>query len=154
MNISREIQAAEGLSDAQVEKLDQLLAEIEEANPSMPPNIYQTKATVVVDSAQGNQSIPGDLFTASQLKELTKLGDKLTTGSEHTKKTTESKIHKIIGDYLEGGSRTRLYSLDVVSGGWMANLSMPGYMDQTAPSHYDTLAEAIEDLHSMYGDIE
>jgi hypothetical protein len=55
----------------------------------------------------------------------------------------------ILRDYMEG---TRLESVEIKSGGWIAHLSMPGYMDQTDPSRYDTLTEAIEGLHDMYGE--
>jgi hypothetical protein len=153
MHISREIQLAEGLSDAEVQHLEQMLDEIERSNPSMPPEIWQPDAVVQLDSTMGGQSLDGSLFSKDQLDELRKLGRRLTL---RPKANTQVKkqIYDILKDYVEYRKPGDLYDLEVVTGGWMAHLSMPGYMDQTEPTRYDTLKEAIEELHRMFADAD
>jgi hypothetical protein len=157
MHIEESVRKSEGLSKKEAARLEKMFEEIEAANPSMPPNIYAAKQAIVVDTSQGGQSIDADLFPAGTIKKLQKLGEKLVSAPDTgigDRRQISDEIIATIGDYLEAGSRSMIYSVEIESGGWMANLSMPGYMDQTEPTHYKTLKEAIEGLHDMYGDIE
>lgn len=152
--IEASVRKSEGLSSKEAKRLEKMFDEIAKANPSMPPNIYQAKATIVVDSSHGGQHIPGDVLGDKAIAELKKLADKFSeaTGGSAEEKAAGEQIFSIIGDYLDVHKVNELYSVEVLSGGWMANLSMPGHMDQTEASRYDTLKEAIEDLHRMYGE--
>jgi len=143
----------EGNSTADVERFTEMFREIEEANPSMPPEIYKPDATIEYDSRAGGGNIDGGLFSETKIEKLRALGKKLVLAKTE-KGTTKVKreIFEIIKDYVEYFHPDELYSLEITEGGWIAHLSMPGYMDQTDPIHYDTLAEAIEDLHRMYAD--
>ena len=143
----------EGNSTADVERLTEMFREIEEANPSMPPRIYKPDATIEYDSRAGEGNIDGELFSETKIEKLRSLGKKLVLAKTE-KITTKMKkeIFEIIKDYVVYFHPDELYSLEVSEGGWTANLSMPGYSDQTDPIHYNTLAEAIEDLHRMYAD--
>ena len=91
------------------------------------------------------------MFSADQIKKLRSLGKKLFAAkTEKAKAKAKEEIFAIIEDYVEYFHPEDLYTLEVSEGGWIGHLSMPGYMDQTDPTHYDTLAEAIEEMHSMY----
>jgi hypothetical protein len=149
MFITKEIQRSEKLSNAEVERLDKMIDEIERSSSSMVPEIWKPDATVIVDSNYGGQHLDGSLFTKQQIAELKRLA-KTFTGSKSQGRTAQ-KIYDIVKNYLEG---SRIEGLEVVEGGWMAHLTMPGYMDQTDPTRYDTLKEAIEGLHEEFADTD
>jgi hypothetical protein len=139
MNIDEKVRKAEKLSKAQAEKLEEMLDEIVKANPSMPPEIYQPDATIQIETNYGGQSIDADVLGKEELKKLKHLiAQSDMEGAQH-----------ILESYMEG---TVLESAEIVEGGWIAHLSMPGYMDQTEPTRYDTLKEAIESLHEQFAD--
>lgn len=149
MFITKEIQRIEGLSDAEVARLDKMLDEIERSSGSMTPEIWQPNATVIVDTNIGGQHLDGELFTKQQIAELKRLAKNFTGGKSQAR--TSKKIYDIVKNYLEG---SKVESLEVVEGGWMAHLTMPGYMDQTDPVRYDTFKEAIEGLHAEFADAD
>lgn len=154
ITIQESVRRAEKLSKKEAARLEKLLGEITEANPSMPPEIYQPDETIELDTAHGGQSIDGDVIGAEGMKELKKLAKEFDAATEEVDKAAiEVAIYDLIGDYMEATLGTRIYSIEIVSGGWIAHLSMPGYMDQTEPTRYDTLKEAIEELHSQFADI-
>jgi hypothetical protein len=132
---------SEKLTKSDVEHLDKLLEEIEKSNPSMPPEIYQPEATIELETNHGSQSLDSSVLTKEGLKKLKRF---------KTQDDLEG-AEKILHDYMDG---TKLESFDIVEGGWIAHLSMPGYMDQTEPTRYETLKEAIESLHEQYADME
>lgn len=152
MHIEESVRKSEGLSKKEAERLEKMFEEIEEANPSMPPNIYMATETIEIDGPMGSQSLDADVLTAAGLKELKVLIKKFDAASGEKRQEVLNDIYAIIGQYTES-FEPDFYSVEIKSGGWMANLSMPGYMDQTEPSRYDTLKKAIEGLHDMYADV-
>lgn len=142
MNLSTDAIRKEKLSKKEVARLEQLLDEIKEASGSMEPDIYYDEA-VNVDTNHGGGTIPANAFSAAQLKRIKKLAASPDSGSEEVL----AEAQEILVPYMDG---TELYSFEVDSG-WIAHLTMPGYTDQTEPSMYPTLREAIEELHNMYG---
>jgi hypothetical protein len=69
-HINEEIRREEKLSKKEAARLEKLLEEIEKANPSMPPNIYQPDETIEIDTNEGGQSIDSDALTTEGLKKL------------------------------------------------------------------------------------
>jgi hypothetical protein len=155
-NITSAIARKEGLGPAEVDELERMFEEIAASNKSMPPEIWPVATSVKIDTSYGGQTIDGALLSESGLKELGQLSKKhfASTPKSKTRKKLQDKIYSILDPYLEFGSKAELYSIDLSSGGWMARLSMPGYMDATEPSWHATLSEAIRDLHSMYADAD
>jgi hypothetical protein len=139
MEIQESVRKSEGLSKKEAARLSKLLGEIVKANPSMPPEIYQPEATIEMETNEGGQSLDADVLGAQGLAKLKKL---------HEQDDLEG-AEDILRDYMEGN---RLESFEIKTGGWIAHLSMPGYMDQTDPVRYNTLKEAIEELHRQYAD--
>jgi hypothetical protein len=139
MHIEESVRKSERLSVKEAKRLEKLFDEIVEANPSMPPEIYQPNATIEMMTNHGGQSLDTDVIGAEGLEKLKKFEaqDDLE-GAED-----------ILRDYMDG---TRLESFEIKTGGWIAHLSMPGYLDQTEPTRYDTLKEAIEELHQQFAD--
>lgn len=153
MHIEESVRKSEKLSKKDVEKLEGLLDEIVKANPSMPPEIYYAEGVLEIDTSYGGQSIDADVIGDAGMKELKPLIKKFDDAEGEAKEEVQEAIYEIIGDYLEGSTSSKLYSIEVTSG-WIAHLSMPGYMDQTEPTRYDTLKEAIEELHNQYADLD
>jgi len=155
--ITKKIQEEEGLSDAEVAHLEKLLDEIERSSGSMTVEIWKPKAVIYLDSSVGGQHLDSNLFGEKNLETLRRLGERLVLES-HDKKDKRLKIRKdifaIVKDYVEYRKPEQLWELSVTEGGWMGHLTMPGYMDQTEPTHYDTLSSAIEDLHNQFADID
>jgi hypothetical protein len=139
MHIEESVRKSERLSAKEAKRLEKLFDEIVEANPSMPPEIYQPDVTIEMTTNHGGQSLDGNVVGVEGLEKLRKLEaqDDLE-GAED-----------ILRDYMDG---TRLESFEIKTGGWIAHLSMPGYLDQTEPTRYDTLKEAIEELHQQFAD--
>jgi hypothetical protein len=152
MNIPAEVIKKEKLSKADVERLEKMYEEIEEASESMPPEIYQPDATVSVDCRQGGCSFDASVLgSKTNIDKLKRLGKRLSScSSEKTCEKIRAEIFDLIGSYTEAHVADDIESVEVKEGGWIAHLSMPGYMDQTEPQHYDTLKAAIEDLYNMY----
>lgn len=152
-HIQEDVRKREKLSKKEAKRLEGMLDEIEQANPSMPPEIYPADETLSIDTSQGGgQSIDGHVIGDKGMKELRKLVDKFNGASrnEEAREEAQEAIFDLIGDYLEG--KGQIYEVEIVAGGWIAHLSMPGYMDQTEPQHFGTLAEAIESLHEQFAD--
>lgn len=139
ISISADVRKREGLSEKEVEHLEGLLEEIEKSNPSMPPEIYQPDTTISIETNYGGQTIDSDALSTKEFEKLERL----------IAKNDMPGAQEILKPYMEG---TTLESAEIIKGGWIAHLSMPGYLDQTEPSRYDTLKEAIEELHSQFAD--
>jgi hypothetical protein len=154
MRISDEIRRAEKLSKEEAEDLERMYEEIEEANPSMPPSIYQPDATIRVDARNGGSDIDASVLGTGQgLSQLRKLVAKLDScSSAKSCKKIKQEIYDLIGEYTEAREADDIEEVSISEGGWIAHLTMPGYIDQTEPQHYKTLKEAIEDLHNMFVD--
>ena len=152
--VIKEVIKKEKLSKTDVERLEKMYEEIVEANESMPPEIYQPDATVSVSCRQGGSSFDASVLgSKTNIDKLKRLGKRLSScSSERTCEKIRAEIFDLIGQYTEAHDAEDIYSVEIVEGGWIAHLSMPGYMDQTEPQHYDTLKAAIEDLYSMYAD--
>jgi hypothetical protein len=153
MFITAEIQKTERLSDREVEHLEKMLQEIDESSGSMTPEIWKAKSTVELDSTMGGQSLEGSLFSKSQLADLKKLGKRLFNAKgPAAKNRTKREIYAIVRDYVEYHRPEQLWELEVKSSGWMAHLTMPGYMDQTEPTRYESFKAAVEGLYQEFGE--
>jgi hypothetical protein len=154
MEIQESVRKSEGLSKEEAERLEGLLDEVVKSNPSMPPEIYYADGVLEIDTSEGGQSIDADVVGESGMKALKPLIKKFDNAKgDKAKDKAKDAIYKIIGNYMEAGPRSNLYSIEI-SSGWIAHLSMPGYMDQTEPQRYDTLKEAVEALHEQYADFD
>src|SRR5262249_3776988 len=118
-------------------------------NPSMPPEIYFDDGAVNVENRYGEgETIPGDALSSEELARLRQL-QKYMEDDVGNRDEMMEEANEILGDYV--GENLRSFE---VASGWIAHLWMPGYLDQTEPTLYPTLKEAVEELHNMYADCE
>jgi len=110
---------------------------------AMVPDVFQ-QTCLTVDTDMGSEVIPFDVLCSSYFK-ATDLGILISEAT--TSDLQRANLHDHIRDYIEGEPYMDTVRIEE---GWLAYLTMPGYLDRTDYTLHETEEEAHAYLAETY----